>query len=92
MTQPPPVAGQGGPPPGWRPDGPPVPPIQPPRQDPLHLLHAVITLFTCGLWAIFWIIIAYNVSKTNEQREAWYRQALADHTQAQWEWEQRHRT
>jgi hypothetical protein len=25
---------------------------------PNHTLHAIVTLFTCGLWGIVWIVIA----------------------------------
>lgn len=26
------------------------------REEPNHILHAIITLFTCGLWAVVWIV------------------------------------
>lgn len=30
------------------------------RAAPNHLIHALVTLFTCGAWAIVWAIVALN--------------------------------
>lgn len=33
-----------------------------------HVLHAIITLFSCGLWAIAWIILAANQKREERIR------------------------
>lgn len=30
------------------------------RAAPNHLIHALVTLFTCGFWAVVWAIVALN--------------------------------
>lgn len=30
------------------------------RETPNHLIHGLVTLFLCGLWAPVWIIVAMN--------------------------------
>ena len=32
------------------------------RQTPNHLLHFIVTFFTCGLWVIPWVIITVTTS------------------------------
>lgn len=60
----PPPQGYGPPPPtqqwGYGPLQPHVVVIQapPPRAPFNHLLHLVITIFTCGLWLPVWVILA----------------------------------
>jgi hypothetical protein len=37
-------------------------------QGPNHALHAVLTVFTCGLWAPVWIIVTIAGSKVKVAR------------------------
>ncbi len=30
------------------------------RATPNHLIHALVTLFSCGAWAVVWAIVALN--------------------------------
>ena len=60
----PPPQGYGPPPPQPWGYGPPLQPqivvvqAPPPRAPFNHLLHLVITIFTCGLWLPVWVILA----------------------------------
>ncbi len=33
-----------------------------------HVLHAIITIFTCGVWAIVWIVLALTYRKQKRVR------------------------
>lgn len=93
MTYPPqgPPPGWQPPPQGWHPERPPVPPIEPVIKPTNHVLHLILTVLTCLLWAPVWIIVAVLTNNSNNKLQAQYAQALRQYTQAQWAWDQKHR-
>ncbi len=34
--------------------------LAPPPAPPNHILHAILTIFTCFLWAIVWIAVSWD--------------------------------
>lgn len=80
-----------GPPPGWQPSRPPVPPIPPAPVTTSHVVHLIITILTCGLWAIMWLIIAAQDNNVRAQRRRQYQADVQAYTEAQWHWEQQNR-
>lgn len=75
-------------PPSRRPLGPPPPPLQPPPpRETQHLVHAIATFFTFGLWLPFWVIISVlNGNRNARQRYAYEQQYLA-WQRAYWAWQ-----
>lgn len=69
------VVPQAGPPPGPlagpRPGGPHMAVTNVPVQTN-HALHLILTLLTCGLWGIVWIIVAAVNSNRTRQHISYY--------------------
>jgi hypothetical protein len=36
---------------------------------PNHVLHAILTLFTCFLWAVVWIVVSWDYSRDQRRVE-----------------------
>lgn len=92
MSQPP---GSADPPFGpqqWASMPPPVPPVEPYPLQANHVLHGVLTVLTCGAWAIVWIIVHRTTQQRNQRAKVNYQAALAHYTAAQWHWEQARRS
>lgn len=76
-----------GQPPQRRPLGPPPPPLQPRIQETAHIVHAVATFFTFGLWLPFWVIVAILNSNRNARIQCAYEQSYLAWQRAYWEWQ-----
>ena len=53
-------------------------PLSPPK-PPAHLMHAVLTVLTAGLWVIVWIGAYSSYRKQLQRYEAQQAQLTADH-------------
>jgi FtsH-binding integral membrane protein len=70
-----------------RPLGPPPPPLQPRIQETQHVVHAIATFFTCGLWLPFWVLVAVLNSNRNARIQYAYEQQYLAWQRAYWEWQ-----
>lgn len=70
-----------------RPLGPMPPPLEPQYYPCLHVLHAVLTFFTFGLWLPVWLIAAHFASRRNRGARMHYEAAYRAWQQDYWRWQ-----
>lgn len=70
-----------------RPQMPPPPPIEPRYKQTAHIVHALLTLFTAGLWAFIWIIAGATNASNNAGARTAYEREYAEWKKAYWEWQ-----
>lgn len=51
----------------------PIPPREPQPTQCNHVLHLLITLFTCGMWVFVWPLVWMHVALKNRAAERLYR-------------------
>lgn len=74
---------------GSRPAGPPpIPPVAPVYVQTNHLVHAILSAATCGMWLMVWPLVALANNQTNASRRSRYQEALNHYQQAVWMREQ----
>ena len=66
---------------------PPPPPLEPRYADPQHLLHAILTFFSLGLWLPIWLLCIWSNNRANEGARRRYEQQHLAWRQAYWAWQ-----
>jgi len=65
-----------------------MPPIQPVYITTNHLLHLVLTLVTCGIWALVWpCVYAVNTMNNTAKRQQ-FEEQMRDYQQRLWMYHQ----
>lgn len=75
------------PPPPRRLAGPPPPPLQPRIQETQHVVHAIVSFFTFGMWLPFWAVIAIAGANRRARQQYAYEQSYLAWQRAYWEWQ-----
>jgi len=57
----------------------PVPPPRPLPKETMHLVHAILTVVTFGLWLPLWILNHVALRVGNEKRERAYARAMGQY-------------
>ena len=54
---------------------------RPEPRRPNHILHLLLTMFTCGLWAVFWILltISWSTGRRRHELDPWFPKAFRIH-------------
>lgn len=73
------------------PGPPPLPPTPPRLVDTMHVVHALITIFTFGLWIIVWFVVAQSNASSNARATNQHAEAMARYHHDRWLWEQARR-
>lgn len=63
---------------------PPIPPIAPTYKETSHILHLVLTLITCGLWALVWPLVHLVNVMNNKSKREHYEQRLNEYHHYTW--------
>jgi hypothetical protein len=73
------------------PGPPPRRPLEPAYVSTTHVLHLLLTFFTCGVWGLVWLVLALQHRSHNERARFEYGQALARWEHDMWAWEETRR-
>lgn len=66
---------------------PPPPPLEPRYTQTAHVVHAVLSFFTLGLWLIIWVISGAADASSNGRLRATYERDYAAWQRAYWAWQ-----
>jgi hypothetical protein len=69
---------------------PPARPTPPRDEQPMHVLHLLLTIITAGFWVLIWILVGVNTAANNRANRARYQEDLADWKIAYDEWQRRY--
>lgn len=67
---------------------PPMPPIPPTYATTNHVLHLVLTLITCGVWAFIWPCVYGVNTLMNSSKRTAYERALVEYQRQAWMYDQ----